>query len=142
MAIHRQRIRTAFYRSPATRWFFAVSGLALALAVSPLGPPAWKDTPSLRFLHIVLTYPVMSLGLVLYAGLLMSGRLRLIIAGDLLGACIYGCGFVAMLVTTRFSQPTNPLAVIATLGYARYHLKAARLAEMDRSEQRGGGGAP
>jgi hypothetical protein len=97
-----------FYRSPVTRWALFTTGLGLAVAFAPWGPTAWRDTPSLHWLHQLLPWPIISLLFALYALLLLWGRTEAVAAADWLGLFIYGCELVALLATIRFDRPRTP----------------------------------
>lgn len=117
----------AFYRSPVVRLAFIISGAFLTYALSPWAPEPWHDTPSLRFLHMVLPYSFMAAGFAVYT-LLLLGPIRCVIVADAIGLALYLIAFVALLVTVRFDRPTNPFAITGVALAVVLHFAACRLA--------------
>jgi hypothetical protein len=116
-----------FYRTALTRWSFIITGLGVAFTLSPFAPAAWHDTPSLRWLHHLLPFPLMACGFVLYVALLATDRLDLVIVADFLGLFMYLCELIALVVTAshnRFNGITTAAMCLACV----YHYAAGRLA--------------
>lgn len=130
----------AFYRSPLTPVSFVIGGLFIAFTLSPLGPREWRDTYSLRLIHSLIPWPVMSGLFLAYVVLLCCRSLIAVIVADCLGLGLYGIAFAAVLLTLRLDRPANPIAIYA-LGLACVmHLLAVRLALFDLQRRRVGGG--
>lgn len=125
----------AFYRSPITPVSFVLSGAYLAFALSPWGPTAWRDTPSLRLLHQVLPWPVLSAGFVAYVVLLLTRSLTAVIIAEAVGLVFYGSGLVALLATLRPDRPANPLAIAGLFLACVLHVLALRLAVIQRETE-------
>lgn len=121
-----------FYRSNVTRWAFILTGTYLAVSLSPWGPAEWRDTPSLRWLHTVVPFPVMVAAFAAYVAMHLLGSLRIVVLADYLGLALYGIGLVALLVTVRLDRPTNPLAIAAVALACVLHYMAGKLAVNDK----------
>lgn len=126
--IHGRRV--PFYRSIIVRYSFILSGSFLAWSLSSWGPRPWRSTPSLRWLHQVLPWPLMSAGFAVYVCLLVWGSVKSSAVADWLGLFMYGCAFIAAVVTVRFDRPTNPIGIGALFLVCVLHYAAARLAEI------------
>lgn len=124
-----------FYRSPLTPLSFVAFGILVAFVLSPWGPSPWRDTYSLRFIHTVIPWPVMSAVFLVYVALLLTRKLRWIIVADVLGMFAYGVGFVALLATSRPDRPGNPFAFAGCGLAVVFHYLAARLAFIEWSNQ-------
>lgn len=141
--MQRARIVTAaaraFYRSDSTRWAFIITGVIVAFTLSPVGPDAWRDTPSLDVIHRVTgTWWIVTALFICYSALLLTNRLRLLIVAECIGLWLYACGLVALLVTIRPDHPTNPLVVCGLVLACVLHYQAARLALIQyRVDERG-----
>jgi hypothetical protein len=125
-----------FYRSPVTRWALFTTGFGLAMAFAPWGPTAWRNTPSLHWLHQLLPWPLISLLFAVYALLLLWGRTEAVAAADWLGLFIYGCELIALIATIRFDRPTNPFAISGVFLACILHFAAARLATFQVFKER------
>lgn len=118
----------AFYRSEFTRWLFIGTGCVSGYSISPWGPTAWRQTPSLQLLHTVIPWPVMTALFAVYVLLLLTARLPAVMAADILGLGLYLCTVIAMILTTRIGQPANLILASAGALAVGYHFMAARLA--------------
>lgn len=131
----RRSEREAFYRSKTARGATAGAGLYLA-ATFAFGPPQWRNTPSLRWLHQFLPWPVVAALFTIYAVLLFTGRALPVAAGCGLGMILYGWEFLALLWTTHPSRPQNPVALACVFLTCVLHYQAARLAIIQRETDR------
>lgn len=118
----------AYYRSRVTPFSFILSGLFVAFVFSPWGPRQWRDTPSLRLIHVLLPWPLVFVIFLVYVVLLATRRLGCAVLAAAIGLAMYGMGFVALIVTLRPYNPTNPLAIAGVFLACVLHYLALRLA--------------
>lgn len=131
------RQRPAFYRSTLIRWVFVVTGIGVAVTVSPWSPHDWHNSASLEYLHRVIPWPVMFATVCVYVLLLVSNRLPMVIAGDFLGMFVYGGDLYAIAATAHGpGNPVNGLAFAAFLLATVLHYGAGRLAYLDLEGRR------
>lgn len=117
-----------FYRTTWTRFTFIATGAYLAVALSPWGPDQWKNTPSLRWLHLVMPWTLLAVLFAGYVLLLLWGRVEAVAVASAVGAVLYGWELVALIATLHVHRPTNPLSIAAVFLACVFHLAAARLA--------------
>lgn len=127
--------REAFYRSAVARWATAAAGTYLSITFA-FGPPQWRNTPSLRWLHQFLPWPVVSILFAVYAVLLFVGRSLPVAVGCSVGMILYGWEFLALLWTTDPGRPQNPVAIGCVFLTCVLHYQAARLAIIQRETDR------
>lgn len=124
-------------RSRVTRVLFVVTGIFNAILLAPGSSPRWHRAPSLRFLHHVLPWWVMSAACAVYAALMLAHLLTRWVVADRLG-CLLGLGIyitaaAAMVITgLLLGQNANPLTFSAVFLAIALHFNAARLAFFDR----------
>lgn len=121
--------RPVFYRTALTRVSFAISGAGLTYAFSPWAPTAWRNTPSLHWLHRGLPWLLIAVMFAVYTLLrLLTGRIAAVAFAEGLGAVLWGWEFCAALATLGSGGPKNAYLIAGCGLVMTYHLAAARLA--------------
>lgn len=122
-------------RSELLRWCEVTLGLYLAVVFSPLGPDAWRDTPSLRWLHAILPWTLLLVLLVAYVVLVAVGQAWAYVLGSALGVVLYGWEFVALFVTLHLNAPSNPFVFAAMTLAVLLHIRQVTIG-VDRLARR------
>lgn len=135
MSLIPHRGERVFYRSEVVRWALILTGGYLAYALSPVGPTAWRETPSLRLLHHVVPWPVLSAGFVVYVLLLLWGRVSTGEWAAWLGLFMYLGELIALLVTVRAEHHNNPFGISGVFLACVLHFASARLATYQRAKE-------
>lgn len=120
--------RPVFYRTALTRVSFAISGAGLTYAFSPWAPTAWRNTPSLHWLHRGLPWLLIAVMFAVYTLLLLTGDVIAAAAADGIGATLWAWELVALIVTTQVDHPQNPFLLVGAFLVMVFHLAAGRLA--------------
>lgn len=124
----------AFYRSTLVRATFIVSGGYLASLLSPWGPVALRNTPSLLWLDRVIPFDVLSVAFLVYTALLVWGSIEASVIADFLGLFLYLIEFIALCVTAP-GHPNNGWVFCAFVLAIVFHIAAGRLALYEREAE-------